>query len=357
MSKLDIFKKMSSLEHEQVVYCYNKPTGLKAIIGIHNRVLGPALGGLRMFQYKNEAEALKDVLRLSRGMTFKNSLAGIDSGGGKAIIIGNPKKHKTEALLRAFGEFVENLNGKYITAEDVGMTPADIETISKSTKYISGMPKSRGGLGDPSPFTAQTTYMGMKSAAKKAYGNDSLKGKKISVQGVGHVAVHLIGFLMKEDAKVFVSDPDKEKIKDIISKYSKVKAVGLDEIYDLDVDIYAPCALGATINDGTLERLKCHIIAGCANNQLEDETIHGKACLDKGIIYAPDFLINSGGVINTYAEIKGLTTNWTKNYIATDIYSKILEILNISTSKNRSTQDVAMELAKKRIEDMTKLHN
>ncbi|PWJ44771.1 Glu/Leu/Phe/Val dehydrogenase dimerization domain-containing protein [Sediminitomix flava] len=348
-----VFDKVSAMGHEQVVYCHDKETGLKAIIGIHNTVLGPSLGGTRMWMYENEQQALNDALRLSRGMTFKNSIAGLNLGGGKAVIIGDAKKHKTEALMRAFGRFVKNLNGKYITAEDVGMTSSDMEHIFAETKHVSGLPEARGGLGDPSPFTAYTTYMGMKAAAKKAYGSDSLEGKAVSVQGAGNVGKYLIEFLEKEGCKIYVTDYYEDRLKQIANDY-KVEAVGLDEIYDLNVDIYSPCALGATVNNDTLKRLNCDIIAGCSNNQLADEKVHGDLCLEKGILYAPDFLINCGGVINVYAEVIGTTKDWSQ-YKCEKVYDQTLKVFEASAAENKNTQEVAIEIAMKRIEDIAKV--
>ena len=346
-----IFEKMYAMGHEQVVFCRNESTGLKAIISIHNTVLGPSLGGLRMLAYPDETLALNDVLRLSKGMTFKNAIAGLNLGGGKAIIIGDPHKDKSEALLRAFAKYVQTLNGKYITAEDVGMTTRDIEHILAETNYVSGKPTSRGGLGDPSPFTAYSTYIGMKAAAKKAYGTDSLEKKSVAIQGVGHVGVHLIKYLLKENCKIYVSEYYRPRLKKVVKKYNVI-AVELDEIYDLDVDIYAPCALGASINDTTLKRLKCQIIAGCANNQLADERKHGDVCRQQGIIYAPDFLINAGGVINCYAEVVGTNIDWTRQHIEKNIYHKTLEILDIAAEEEKSAQEVAIALAMQRIESV-----
>ncbi|MEN7546370.1 Glu/Leu/Phe/Val dehydrogenase dimerization domain-containing protein [Rapidithrix thailandica] len=352
-SSVSVFEELHNMGHEQVVYCHDEESGLKAIIGVHNTVLGPGLGGLRMWPYQDEQAALTDVLRLSRGMTFKNSIAGLNLGGAKAVIIGDARTQKTEALLRAFGKFVENLNGKYITAEDVGMNSSDMETISMETQYVSGMPEYRGGLGDPSPFTAYGTYVSMKAAAKKAFGSDSLEGKRVAVQGCGNVGQYIIGHLIKENCKVYVCDVFEDRLKQVTSKYD-VTVVNPEEIYDLDVDIYAPCALGATVNDDTLRRLKSPVIVGCANNQLKDEKIHGDACIQKGIIYAPDFLVNSGGVINVYAEVIKANTDWTQGHVE-KIYDKTLDVLNISLAQQRNAQEVAMEIAQKRIDDIAKV--
>jgi leucine dehydrogenase len=350
-----VFGQISEYNHEKVVFCHDKETGLKAIIGIHNTVLGPALGGTRMWSYASDAEALDDVLRLSRGMTYKAAISGLNLGGGKAVIIGDAKKDKNEALLRRFGRFVKNLNGAYITAEDVGMTTKDMEFIRMETEHVSGLPESMGGGGDPSPVTAYGTYMGMKAAAKKAYGSDSLAGKKISVQGVGHVGGYLVELLAKENAQIFITDIYEDRLREVSAKYN-AKIVGMDEIYDLDVDIYSPCALGGTINDNTLDRLKCQVIAGCANNQLRDEAVHGPALIEKGIIYAPDFLINAGGLINVYSELNGY--NRESAYAQTErIYGYTLDIFEMAEKEGLYTQQAATRMAEKRINSISKVRS
>jgi leucine dehydrogenase len=348
-----LFEQIAKMGHENVVFCYDDATGLKAIIGVHNTVLGPALGGARMWFYENEADAVLDVLRLSRGMTFKNSIAGLNLGGGKAVIIGDARTQKNEALLRRFGKFVQSLNGKYITAEDVGMNERDMDYIAMETQHVTGLAESRGGAGDPSPYTALGTYVGMKAAAKVAYGTDSLAGKKVAIQGAGNVGEHIIDHLEKEGAKIFVTDIYPDRLRAIAQKY-KVEIVEKDDIYDLDVDIYAPCALGATVNDETLSRLKCQIIAGCANNQLQDEKIHGDACLEKGIIYVPDFLINAGGVINVYSEYAKLPKQWVVSKTES-LYDACLEVLKTSLAEKRNAQDVAIAIAQKRIDAIAKI--
>ncbi|UYZ62168.1 Glu/Leu/Phe/Val dehydrogenase dimerization domain-containing protein [Hymenobacter weizhouensis] len=303
LADTSVFGQIAEYQHEQVVFCHDHETGLRAIIGIHNTVLGPALGGTRLWHYASDAEALHDVLRLSRGMTYKAAISGLNLGGGKAVIIGD-KSLKTEALLRKFGRFVQNLNGKYITAEDVNMTTKDMEYIRMETKHVSGLPESMGGSGDPSPVTAYGTYMGMKAAAKRAFGSDSLQGKRVAMQGVGHVGTYLLEYLQKEGARLVLTDYYPERAQQAAARFGAT-AVDLDDIYDQDVDIYSPCALGATINDDTISRLKCQVIAGCANNQLAEENVHGPALVDRGIVYAPDFLINAGGLINVYSEVIG----------------------------------------------------
>ncbi|MDQ3392563.1 MAG: leucine dehydrogenase [Bacteroidota bacterium] len=349
-----IFSEITRLNHEQVVFCHDEPTGLKAIIAIHNTVLGPALGGTRMWQYASDEEAITDVLRLSRGMTFKAAISGLNIGGGKAVIIGDAKKSKTEAFLRRFGRFIESLGGRYITAEDVNMNTRDMEYISMETNHVTGLSETLGGGGDPSPVTAYGTYLGMKAAAKKVYGSDSLLGKRIAVQGVGQVGTHLVELLLKENAKVYITDLSIEKLEDTAKKH-QVEVVAQDKVYDLDMDIYAPCALGATVNDNTIGRLKCQIIAGAANNQLHDEKKHGKLLLEKNIVYAPDFLINAGGLINVYAEYIGGYRREIAYKQAEKIYDTCMDILVKSEAEGIPSQEAAIALAQKRINDLGKV--
>ncbi|MEJ6736391.1 MAG: Glu/Leu/Phe/Val dehydrogenase dimerization domain-containing protein [Flavobacteriales bacterium] len=339
-----VLSRMVGMDHEQVLFCQDRATGLKAIIAVHNTVLGPALGGTRMWNYANEEDAITDVLRLSRGMTYKNSISGLNLGGGKAVIIGDSYTQKNEALFRRFGKFVESLSGKYITAEDVGISPQDMVWVNKETNHVAGLP---GKSGDPSPVTAYGVYVGMKACAKAQFGRDSLAGIKVAVQGAGHVGQYLIKHLTDEGAKVFVTDIYAPSLKEVSDKYGST-IVGLDEIYDLDVDVYAPCALGASVNDATLERLKCSIIAGAANNQLQNEVIHGKAVMDKGIIYAPDYMLNAGGVINCFAEVDGRTSEWAMDKAA-QIYDTTAEIINGSRANNIPTYAIANKMAEDRI--------
>lgn len=345
-----VIAQMSTYDHEQLLFCNDNATGLKAIIAVHNTVLGPALGGTRMWAYKNEMEALNDVLRLSRGMTYKNSISGLNLGGGKAVIIGDARSMKSEALFRRFGKFVNSLAGKYITAEDVGISPMDMNWVSMETEHVVGLP---GKSGDPSPVTAHGVYVGMKACAKTQYGSDSLSGKKIAVQGVGHVGEYLVKALAKEGAKIYISDIHEPTL-ERVAKENGAQVVGLDEIYDIDMDIYAPCALGATVNDETLSRLKCSIIAGAANNQLKQEDVHGIEVMKKGIIYAPDYAINAGGVINCYSEVKGLTSSWAMDK-AEEIYNTIAQIVSRSRSENIPTYRIANKMAEERIEAIGKV--
>ncbi len=339
--------KMSTFDHEQLVFCQDKSTGLKAIIAIHNTVLGPAVGGTRMWAYTSEEDAVTDVLRLSRGMTYKNALAGLNIGGGKAVIIGDARKDKSEALLRRFGKFVNSLGGKYITAEDVGISTKDMEFVKMETDHVVGLPDFLGGGGDPSPVTAYGVYMGMKASVKEMTGSDSLAGKKVLVQGVGNVGEHLVDHLVKENAEVIVSDIYEDRIKKILSKYG-VKAVDVSHVYDQKIDIYSPCALGATINDETIKKLTASIICGAANNQLANEQIHGAELQKKGILYAPDYLVNAGGIINCYWEIIGYSREAALEQ-AEGIYDKTLEIFEKSKSENIPTYLAANLLAEARI--------
>jgi leucine dehydrogenase len=340
--------------HEQLLFCNDNATGLKAIIAIHNTVLGPSLGGTRMWNYTNEMEALTDVLRLSRGMTYKSSVAGLNLGGGKAVIIGDAAKVKSEALLRRFGKFVNSLGGKYITAEDVAMNSRDMEIIKMETDYVSGLPENMGGSGDPSPVTAYGVYVSMKASAKEAFGIDSLEGKKIFVQGIGNVGMHLVEYISKEGAKVYVYDINEDRIKNAVEKYN-AEFVPVDKMFDLDIDIYAPCALGATVNDETLSKLKCRVICGAANNQLADEKKHGELVMSKGILYAPDFVVNAGGIINVYYELEGYNRERAMAH-AEKIYGTTWNIIQTAKTQNIPTYAAANKIAEQRIESIAKIN-
>ncbi len=347
-----VFGQLSFDNHEQVVFCFDKDTGLKAIIGIHNTVLGPALGGTRMWNYQSESEALNDVLRLSRGMTYKSAVTGLDLGGGKAVIIGDAKKQKTPELMKKFGEFVDGLGGKYITAEDVGMETDDMDLIRTITPHVVGLSEAKGGKGNPSPITAHGVYMGMKAAAKFAFGTDDLKGRKIYVQGVGHVGEALVQKLRSEDADVYITDINRNRMEEVRNKYGAIIYEGTT-LYDETMDIYAPCALGATLNDKTIPMLKAKVVAGAANNQLAEEHRHGEMLRKKGIVYAPDFLINAGGIINVYGEIHnyGLDESLRRTE---NIYNTTLEILKQSENNKITTYQAAFQVAQNRIDAKSK---
>lgn len=342
---MKIFDQLSADDYEQVVFCHDKTSGLKAIIVIHDTTLGPALGGTRMWNYSSEEEALNDALRLAKGMTYKNAAAGLDLGGGKAVIIGDPKTDKSEAMLRAFGRYVDSLNGRYITAEDVGTTESDMDIISSETDYVAGT-STGSGTGDPSPVTALGIYNGMKAAAESAFGSDELNGKTIAIQGVGHVAYNLCKLLHAENAKLIVTDINQEAIDRAVNDFNAV-AVAPDEIYSVDCDIYSPCALGGTLNDETIGQLKAKVIAGSANNQLL-ENRHGDLLHEKGIIYAPDYVINSGGVINVADELVGYDRNRVMKNVA-EIYDILKNVFEISKKENIPTYKAADQMAENRI--------
>ncbi|WP_317899927.1 Glu/Leu/Phe/Val dehydrogenase dimerization domain-containing protein [Aurantibacillus circumpalustris] len=352
--KNPVIGQMSLSNHEQILFCNDNATGLKAIIAIHNTVLGPSLGGTRMWNYNNEMEALTDVLRLSRGMTYKSSVAGLNLGGGKAVIIGDPKKIKNEALLRRFGKFVDSLGGKYITAEDVAMTSRDMEIIKMETDYVSGLPENMGGSGNPSPVTAYGVYVSMKASAKEVWGNDSLSGKKVLVQGIGHVGEVLVDHLTKEGAKVYIHDISEERLKLAAAKY-KAEVVTEDKMFDLDIDIYAPCALGATVNDETLGKLKCKIICGAANNQLADEKHHGEVVGKQGILYAPDYVVNAGGIINVYYELEGYNRERAMTH-AEKIYDTTFNLFQLAKKEGIPTYMAANRLGEERIAAIARIN-
>ncbi|MDB5109125.1 MAG: Leucine dehydrogenase [Mucilaginibacter sp.] len=342
-----IFNQLELLGHKKVVFCSDPDTGLKAIIAIHDTTLGPALGGTRMWTYKTEQDALNDVLRLSKSMTYKAAISGLNLGGGNAVIIGDSRKDKTEALMRKFGRFIKNLNGEFITAEDVGTNPKDMEYIRMETQYVTGVPETIGGSGDPSPVSALGVFMGIKASVKELYGSDSLTGKSVIVQGIGRVGENLVKLLRDENAKVYVSDINEDRTGQVSKKYG-AEAVSNNSIFDIDADIYSPCALGATVNTYTINKLKCAIIAGSANNQLENENIHGQMLLEKGILFAPDYVINAGGIINCYSELMGFSKKRTMQ-LTENIYEATRNVLKLSKAEGISTIQAANKIAEKRI--------
>ena len=335
--------------------CQDNNTGLKAVIAIHNTVLGPGLGGTRMWQYAKDMDAVVDALRLSRGMTYKASISGLNLGGAKAVIVGDAKTQKNDALMRKFGEYVNSLSGRYITAEDIGMETRDMDVIREVTPHVTGVSEAIGGSGNPSPVTAYGVYMGMKAAAKYRFGTDNLEGKKVLVQGVGHVGETLVKHITDEGAKVILNDINEARLEELSKKYGANVVLGND-IYGLDVDIYAPCALGATVNDQSIAQLKAKVIAGAANNQLANELKHGKLLREKGIAYAPDFLINAGGIINVYAEVVGYdkaeSIKRTEN-----IYNTTLDIFNLADKESITTHQAAFNIAQARIDARKKEQN
>ncbi|GGF08477.1 leucine dehydrogenase [Halobacillus andaensis] len=348
---MEIFKYMSKYDYEQLVMCHDEASGLKAIIAIHDTTLGPALGGTRMWTYGSEEEAIEDALRLAKGMTYKNAAAGLNLGGGKTVIIGNPREDKNESMFRAFGRYIQGLNGRYITAEDVGTTVQDMDVIHEETDYVTGISPAFGSSGNPSPVTAYGVYRGMKAAAKEGFGSDSLEGKTIAVQGVGNVAYHLCRHLHEEGAHLIVTDINEEAVQKAVDEFG-AQAVGINEIYSVDCDIYAPCALGATINDETIPQIKAKVIAGAANNQLK-ETKHGDILHEKGVVYTPDYVINAGGVINVADELNGYNKDRAMKRVET-IYDNVTRVFEIARRDHIPTYKAADRMAEERIESMRK---
>ncbi|MCF8059177.1 MAG: leucine dehydrogenase [Bacteriovoracaceae bacterium] len=344
------FEKLYAEGHEEVVFFSDPSCNLKAIIAIHDTTLGPALGGTRMWPYASIDDAITDVLRLSKGMTYKAAVSGLNLGGGKAVIIGDPNKDKSEALFRSYGRFLESLNGRYITAEDVNIGVEDIEHIFTETTYVTGVAQTHGGSGNPSPYTARGVFRGIEASCTKVFGNRSVKGKVIALQGAGSVGRHLGELLYKSGAKVFFTDLNEKNIAAFKEMVPNAELVGVDEIYDVDCDIYSPCALGATINDQTIERLKCKIVAGAANNQLA-ENRHGDILMEKGVLYAPDYLINAGGLMNVSIEFEGWSDNKASRMVDT-IYDTTMRIFEISDEQNIPVYKATNVLAESRLQSI-----
>ena len=331
-------------DHEQVVFCSDEASGLKAIIAVHSTKLGPAVGGCRMWDYASDEEALVDALRLSKGMTYKNAMAGLKMGGGKSVIIGDAKTIKSEALFKAFGEALNGLNGRYLSAEDVNITTNDIAIANTVTPFVTG---TEGKSGNPGPFTALGTFLGVKASVKHKLNRDDLTGLKVAVQGLGSVGYGLCEHLHKAGAILFVSDINQAALDKAATELGAT-IVGLDEIYDQDVDVYAPCALGASINDDTIKRLKASVVAGCANNQLA-EPRHDQALVDSGILYAPDYVINAGGIINVSFEEDYCAEKSTQK--VEEIYHTLLDIFTKADQQNKPTGVIADEMAREIIKN------
>jgi leucine dehydrogenase len=340
---MDVLKAMESEGYEQVVFCHEPSCGYFGVIAIHDTTLGPALGGTRFWQYASTDEAVTDALRLARAMTYKAAAAGLNLGGGKSVIIGDNRLLERETLFRAHGRFVDSLGGRYITAEDVGTSTSDMEFVRRETEYVTGLTNLSG---DPSPVTGYGVYVGMKAAAKQRWGKDSLAGKRVLVQGAGKVALALCRYLRQEDAKLIITDIDAAKLKRAVEELGAT-AVEPERIYDCAGDIYAPCALGATLNDDTLRRLRVELIAGAANNQLA-EARHGVELEKQGMLYAPDFVINAGGLINVYGELE----RWPQERAqrkAQEIYDTILKVFAIAAREGIPSFQAADRLAEERI--------
>jgi len=340
---MQIFDTIASMGHEQLVLSHDDAVGYRGIIAIHSTVLGPALGGTRFWNYASDDEAIVDALRLARGMTYKNAVAGLNLGGGKSVIIGDNKTTNRELLFRAHGRFVESLGGRYITAEDVGTSTADMDYVHMETKNVSGL---AGRSGDPSPVTAHGVFRAIQASAKDKWGSDDVSDRVVAVQGAGHVGYFLAKELHEAGARLVVTDIDPERVKRVVAEFG-ARPVGTDEIYGVEADIFAPCALGAIVNDKTIPQLRCQIVAGAANNQLLEER-HGDMLEEKGILYAPDYVANAGGVINVYSELAGWTSARAFRK-ADEIYDTVLRVFSIARQDKVPTYQAADRLAEQRI--------
>jgi leucine dehydrogenase len=346
------FSDMSMLGHEQVVFCRNDDVGLRATIAVHDTTLGPALGGLRLYNYGSETDALRDVLRLSRGMTYKAAVAGLDLGGGKAIIMGDPSI-KSEALFRTFGRFVESLNGRYITAEDMNTTVEDMNAISRETEWVMGSGSYQGGLGDPSPVTAWGVYQGVRACLEVVYGSPEVRDRTIAIQGVGNVGYHLARYAHNDGAKLLFTDISERKLKRVMSEFGG-SVVEEEDYYGTECDVLAPCAIGGILNSRTIPKIRAPIIAGGANNQLDDEATDGAAVEEAGITYAPDYVINAGGLIHVYAELKGFPEEKAMND-STSIFDTVKRVINVAKAQGITTTEASNRVAEERMDQVARL--
>lgn len=344
---MSVFEQMAGLDHEQVVFCRDDDVGLRAIIAIHDSTLGQALGGCRLYPYNTEEEALRDVLRLSRGMTYKAAVAGLDLGGGKSVIIGDPGI-KSEALFRAFGRFIESLNGRYITAEDMNTTVEDMTHIRRETEWVTGQATYLGGSGDPSPVTAWGTYHGIRACLEVVFGSADVAGKKVAIQGCGSVGRYLASYLAEGGAELYYSDISARNLQHCMEQYGGTVVEG-DDWYSLDVDVLAPCAVGGIINAQTIPLLKAPIIAGGANNQLDDEVRDGESLTERSIVYAPDYVINAGGLVNVCAELRGLPREQAMEQ-ASSIFDTVKDVINKAKAEGITSIQASNRLAEERIE-------
>ncbi|MGH8947398.1 MAG: Glu/Leu/Phe/Val family dehydrogenase, partial [Acidimicrobiia bacterium] len=333
----------------QVVFCHDEATGLRAIIAIHSTRLGPSLGGTRFYPYATEDDALEDVLRLAKGMTYKAAAAGLDLGGGKAVIIGNPATDKTERLLRAYGRIVDSLRGRYITAEDVGTTTTDIDIIRRETRWALGSSPAEGGAGDPSPITSRGLFAAARAVADFLWGDTDLAGRRFAVQGVGKVGAAFVQLLVEARAEVIVADSVEATVKDAVDNYG-VKSVDVKEIHTVDCDFYSPCALGGALNETTIPELNCQAVLGSANNQLATEEDADRIAT-RGIVYAPDFVVNAGGLINVYDELTGYSKMRAMHRVDS-IFGATKAILLTSKDQQVNPNQAAVMLAEERIREI-----
>jgi leucine dehydrogenase len=349
---MSVFEHINGDGYEQVVFCSDDHSGLRAIIAIHSTALGPALGGTRFYPYRSEEEALIDVLRLAKGMTYKAAAAGLDLGGGKAVIIGDPRRIKSEELLRAYGRFVETLNGRYITAEDVGTQLEDMDVVRRESRWVTGCSHTYGGSGDPSPVTAWGVMHGIKACCLEVFGDPGLEARTVAIQGVGKVGYALCRYLVEQGARVTIADVDLDNLGRAVADFG-VETVPLDTVHTLEVDVFAPCALGGVINDDTISDLRCKIIAGSANNQLARDE-HGEKLRDLGILYAPDFVVNAGGLINVEDELRGYDRSRAMKRVE-GIYKELQHIFTMARERHISTAAAASEHAESRIRKISRI--
>jgi leucine dehydrogenase len=349
---MSVFEHINGDGYEQVVFCSDDQSGLRAIIAIHSTALGPALGGTRFYPYPNEEEALIDVLRLAKGMTYKAAAAGLDLGGGKAVIIGDPRRIKTEELLRAYGRFVETLGGRYITAEDVGTALEDMDVVRRESRWVTGCSHTYGGSGDPSPVTAYGVLYGIRACLLEVFSDPEIKGRTVALQGVGKVGHALCGYLVDAGAKVTIADIDVDNLAKAVADFG-VDTVPLADVHKLEADVFAPCALGGGINDDTISELNCKIIAGSANNQLARDE-HGEKLRDLGILYAPDFVVNAGGLINVEDELRGYDRERAMARVE-GIYKELQHIFAMARERSLSTATAAVEHAQDRIRKISRI--
>jgi leucine dehydrogenase len=350
---MEILGPMAELGHEQVAFFSLADANLKAIIAIHDTTLGPALGGCRMYPYKTEEDALQDVLRLSRAMTYKAAATGLHLGGGKGVIIGDPKTDKSEQLFRAFGKAVNSLGGRYITAEDVGTDVNDMEFIFAETDYVTGVDTTLGGSGNPSPYTAFGVLQGILASCERFFGESDLNGRTVAVQGLGHVGSHLVTLLKKEGARVIAADVDSEHASRVKEQTGLDELVSPDDIFDVPCDIFSPCAMGLAVNHDTVDRLRCKVVAGAANNQLEDDELCDELT-ERNIVYAPDFVINAGGLINVYTELEGYNEQRALRLVR-NIYYNVQRIYKMAEEHGETTVRAARRLVRTRLGEIARL--
>jgi len=349
----DLFPRMAGDEFEQVVFCHDRVSGLRAIIAIHDTTIGPALGGIRMRPYPTEQDALIDVLRLGRAMTYKAAVAGIDLGGGKSVIIGDPRTDKSELLFRAMGRFIHSLGGRYICATDVGTTTEDLMHVRTETPYVTALPESWGGLGDTSLLTGLTVYLGMKAGAEAVWGSDSLQGRRVLVQGAGKVGLHLMEHLHKEGGDLLVSDVVGANAARAAERFG-ARIVPAEDVFDTECDVFSPNALGGVLNDETIPRLSCALVCGGANNQLGEDR-HGELLHAHGILYAPDYVVNSGGVISAESETLKAPKERAES-IAMRVGDTARRIFQVAREESIAPSAAADRIARERIAQIGQLH-